>query len=191
MLEKGTSRQLTDNLRAEQPAATRGGGKIVFIQNEAGMNRLALLTPTEDKPATHAQVLFTSGFQQRLSNPEFLNENEILFVLRNRSGQERLYVYNLKSSKARLWSNELNSAQNPRVTEAGVLVSDDGTHVRNFYLLNGKAKPVTNTLTEIVTADYDPQRKELLVSELGGDGPKLRSPASRGDDAGKDYAAHF
>ncbi len=57
-------------------------------------------------------------------------------------------------------------------------MSDDSTHVRNVYLVKaGNTKPiaVSNTLTAVSTFDFDPERNELLFSELSSSGRTLQS----------------
>jgi hypothetical protein len=89
-LESGKSEALTHGLRAEQPAPSPSGDKIAFIGNDGGRNHLMLL-PIGGAP----QALAHSSLQQRLSSPEFLNDKEIVFSMRVRSVQEKLYVYSL------------------------------------------------------------------------------------------------
>ncbi|HMN68735.1 MAG TPA: hypothetical protein PKC28_09390, partial [Bdellovibrionales bacterium] len=78
--------------------------------------------------------------------------------------------------KSRVWHSGLTSAQNPRATPEGVFVTDARTNARNVYLIkNGTAKPVSNTLTDIETFDFDPGRREIVVSELSADGRRLKA----------------
>jgi hypothetical protein len=167
--------RITQDQRAQDPSPSPDAHSVVFVQNDGGYNRLMLLALNSSQAP---RVLLQGSFEQRLSGPEYLNANEILYVRHERSGKEQIFVYNLQSQKSKLWNSHLSAAQNLRVTSKGVLVSDSGTHVRNIYLAqNGGAAPiaVTNTLTHIETADYDPLRKELLISELSGDGRILKS----------------
>lgn len=170
--------RLTRELRAQEPTTSPSGDKVAFIINDGGRNHLALLN-LENFAARRAPVMLAhSNLQQRLSGPEFINEDEIVFSLRTRSGEERLQVINLKDNKIRLWNSSLKAAQNPRWTTKGLLVSDSRTGVRNIYLAQaGESAPqaLTNTLTHIEFVDFDPQREELLISELTGEGDKLRT----------------
>lgn len=165
-------RRLTMHLRAQEPAPSPKGDKIAFIQNDAGKNRLALL----DMATLKIRPLVNSNLYQRLSWPEFISDNEVIFSVRQKSGVEKLHVVNLQNKKVSLWNDTLQSAQNPRMTSEGVFVSDAKTNARNVYQIkNGQIQARSNTLTDIQGADYDPQRKELIVSELTGEGRRLKS----------------
>lgn len=176
-LGSGRVTRLTRGARAQEPAPSPSGKEIVFIQNDGGKNRLARLALNGDSPVDGAiRPLINGNLSQRLSGPEFLNEQEILFVVRRRSGLEQAHVFNLSTRKITPWSERLKAAQNPRRTAAGVLITDASTGVRNAYRAqDGRIEAVSNTLTDIAAADYDPQRRELIVSELGGDGRRLRA----------------
>lgn len=167
------SKRLTTGLRAGEPAVSPSGNKIAFIQADAGKNNLALF----NRQSGEITTLVAGQWNQRLSAPEFLNENEILFVLRNREGTEKIYLYNAQEKTTSPWLSSLANTQGLRKTAAGFLVTDASTQVRNAYLIdnNGKAKAVTNTLTDVIAADYDPQRKEIIFSELTAGGRRLQA----------------
>jgi hypothetical protein len=166
--------RLTNGERAQEPCPSPSGKFVAYIQNDGGKNRLNLLNLE-----THeSRVLVRGNFNQRLSWPEFLSEDKILFVARQRAGTEKLHLYDVKSGKTTVWNNELGAAQNPRLTPLGVLVTDGSKRVRNVYLAKPDgATAVSNTLTDIQTVDYDHQRKELLVGELTSEGRRLRGIA--------------
>lgn len=177
-LEKDQTIRLTKRMRAEQPSPSPRGNKIVFIKNDGGRNHLALLE-LDGTAVKKVRYLAHANLQQRLSGPEFINEEEIVFALRQRGAGEKLYVMSLKDRKIKPWAQSpLTSAQNPRATAKGLLVSDDHTHVRNIYLIpytGGRAQAVTNTLTHVEVADFDPERNELVFSELTPQGNRLMS----------------
>jgi hypothetical protein len=171
-LDKRETKRLTRNLRAQDPSPSPDGQKIAFVQNDGGRDSLAIYDLATGK--TH--TLLIGNLFQRISGPEFLNDGEVLFSLRQRSGVEKLYSYSLNFKKARVWNDQLSSAQNVRVTREGVLVTDASTHARNVWRVhNGRPIALSNTLTDIVNADYDPQRREILVSELSAEGRRLKS----------------
>lgn len=165
--------RLTRDARALDPALSPSGKYIAFIQNDAGKTRLALL----ERETGRIRILLNSRIDQRMSTPGFLSDTEILFVLRNRSGAERLHVYDFQSRITSPWSSPLTSTQNLRKTSAGWMMTDSGTRVRNAYIVHpdGKFEAVTNTLTDVNAADFDPQRKEVLFTELTADGWRLRA----------------
>jgi hypothetical protein len=162
---------LTHGARAQE-AAPGPDGRIVFIQNDGGRNHLALREANGE-----IRQLVNGNLFQRLSGPEFYNRDQILFTVRQRRGEESLYLYDLKTRKAAPWANSsLKNAQALRKTANGYLITDATTGVRNVYWLhNGQAEPVTNTLTDIESADYDPLARKLLISELTAQGARLRT----------------
>lgn len=169
---KDETKRLTYEARAQEASPSPSGDKLVFIQNDGGRNHLCLL----DLASGEVHHLLKGGFNNRLSSPEFLNENEILYVLRVRSGQEKIHVYNLLTKQFHVWNDQLKNSQALRKISNGFLITDAQTNVRNVYWLHDdKTTPVSNTLTNIEAADYDPQRTELVVSELTGNGYRLNS----------------
>ena len=172
-ISSGQMERLTWGQRAGEPASSPSGKFIAFIQSAAGKNSLALL----DRQTGDLQTLVSGKWNQRLSSPEFLSEDEILFIRRNRDGSEKIYLYDRRARMATLWNSSLNDTQSLRKTTAGLLVTDAGTQVRNAYLIekNRTAKAVSHSLTDVMSADYDPQRKEILLSELTGGGRRLHA----------------
>jgi hypothetical protein len=171
-LETGRRERLTTRARAQEPAPSPKATRIAFIQNEGGKNSLMLMEMKDRK----ISPLVRGNFSQRLSWPGFLNEDEILFVVRQKSGSEKLKVVNVNTMKVSAFTEDLNDAQNPQVTAAGVFVTDAKTHVRNVYQVqDGRVKARSNTLTDIQTVDWDPLRQEILFSELTGEGRRLKA----------------
>ena len=168
-------RRLTRGMRAQEAAPSPKGDILAFILNDGGRNHLAMI-PLGVNPVP--VILANSSYQQRFSGPEFINDHDIVFAVRQRSGHESLFVFDLNTHKISTWNTGLKSAQNARFTSKGMLVSDDRTHVRNIYHVEAGSQPgqaLTNTLTHIETSDYDPQRQELIVSELTPKGRRLKS----------------
>ncbi len=171
-LEKQESKRLTQGLRAQEPSPSPNGALIAFIQNDGGRNSLAIL----DTASLKSRTLMKSNLYQRISGPEFVSDEELIFSVRQKSGAEKLYSYNLNLKRSRVFTEQLSSAQNAKNTADGVLVTDASTHARNVWKIqNGQVSALSNTLTEIVAADFDPQRREILVSELTPEGRRLKS----------------
>lgn len=171
-LNKNEKIRLTEQERAQEGAPSPSGQTIAYIQNDGGKNRLNLF----DLNTKKSRTLISGNMNQRLSWPEFLSENQILFAVRQKKGQEQLHVYDLSTKKTRIWNTQLKSAQNPRLTQEGLLVTDASTNARNVYLIkDGQSKAVTNTLTDIQVSDFDPRRKEIVISELTPEGRRLRA----------------
>lgn len=97
--------RLTTRARAQEPSPSPQGDRIAFIQNEGGKNRLAIL----DLESKKIRPLVNGNLYQRLSWPEFLNENEIIFSVRQKSGVEKLHIVNVQTKKVSVWNSDLTS----------------------------------------------------------------------------------
>lgn len=176
-LKLGKIRRLTKGARAQQPAPSPSGREIVFVQNDAGRTHLAKIE-ISDEGLAKPKVLLQGNLNERFAGPEFVSPNEVLFTWRVKTGEERVHRLNLTDGKTEPLAPSLMSAQGLRKTAKGVLVTDDATEVRNVYLLDGsQSHAVTNSRTQIESADYDVQRDELLISETTADGRRLRAQA--------------
>lgn len=164
--------RLTQEARAQEPAPSPNGRLIAFIQSDGGRNHLALY----DVATKKVRPLLHGSYSQRLSGPEFLDERRIAFALRERDGRERLQVFDLQTREIKPLDTPLQNAQNLRRTSRGYLVTDAGTGARNAYLIaGGRTIAVTNTLTDVQDADYDPLTAQIIVSELTADGRRMRA----------------
>lgn len=171
-LKSNEVKRITKGARAQEAAPSPNGQDVAVIQHDAGRNILSLVKLENGE----VRPLLKGGMNQRISGPEFLNAKEILFALRERSGEETLKVYNLETREIKAFNDTLKKAQNPRVTPHGVLAADAATGVRNIYwMADGKTEAVSNTLTAAESADYDSQRKELIYTELTAEGRRLRA----------------
>lgn len=171
-LEKREAKRLTVKARAQEPTVSPDGQLVVFVQNDGGRNSLALYEMATGK----TRVLVKGNLYQRLSWPEFISNEEVIFSLRQKSGAEKLFSYSLSAKKSRVWNETLTSAQNARFTSEGVFVTDASTNARNVWRIQGgKVTAVSNTQTDIANSDFDPQRREVLVSELSSEGRRLKS----------------
>lgn len=162
----GQTTQLTQGLRAKEPSASLDDQKIVFVQSEAGKTRLAILDISSKK----VEILFPAPLQERISYPSFISENEILFLLRNTFGQESLKIYNLQTKKISDHPVQMKGLRFPHLTSQGLLFTSSANGVNNIYL---DKKPITHTLSGYLTADLDPNTKELYVTKISATGPQV------------------
>jgi hypothetical protein len=179
-LKTKTSRQLTRNLRAQDPAISPDGKTIAFIGNRGGKTWLGLW----DRDKKTSKTLFHPGLSIRLNHPEFASDRQILFTGRNPEGKERLYVYDVGDGKIKTLLSQKTELRRPTKTALGVLVADTSSGVENIALVDLQKqtlKPITNTVTEIQSADYDAVNKELIVSRWSGEGRKLVTTAPTDD----------
>ncbi len=162
--------RLTKGERAQEPSPR--GDRIAFIQNDGGRNHLMLL----DLKTGKSEGLVHSSYTQRLSSPEFLDDDTLLFVLRQRSGKEQVMSYSFKTKKTSAWNDKLASVQHLRVLPKGVFLSNADTGVRNAFIVTPtETMAVSNTFSDIQTVDYDAGRNEVLASELTPLGRRLMS----------------
>ena len=90
-LESQKSQRLTQGERAKEPGLSPCGQKVAYIKTRPGGTALYLLQRSDNS----SHKLYKPPLQIRLSQPEFINKNEILFAERSLSGEEKFYIYNL------------------------------------------------------------------------------------------------
>ncbi|MEK7357377.1 MAG: hypothetical protein AAB250_13075, partial [Bdellovibrionota bacterium] len=191
------SKPITKGLRAREPVVSGDGASVVFVQLTAGSTRLVCLPIDGSK---EVQVLYEPPMQTRVSRPEFLETDRLVFSERRDNGTEVLKTLEIETDgvcyKSAGQPKEILSqfapAQFPRKTRDGLYFVSDRTGVANVYLANSgltDAKAVTNTTTRVMNADLDHTTGELIVSNLEAAGlqfitvkpsPKLLSPPTVG-----------
>ena len=172
-LESQKSQRLTKGERAHEPSVSPDGRSVAYIKTRPGGTDLYLL----DLSNNSSHKLYQPPWQVRLSRPEFINKNEILFAQRSLSGKENFYVHNLKDHTRRAVLEKFETVSNPRRTKKGVLFSSSHSGVHNLYLTNpndlSHAEPITNTTTEIINGDLDPIRHQVYFTKLTPWGRKI------------------
>src|SRR5690606_8933130 len=112
------AKRLTRGLRATEPAVSPRGDRIVFRQNYGEGSRLA----TTDRSGKDLKVLHTPPSAHRISNPEFLSDQQVVFTERGLDGIERLYRLSLSSPSdpVELYANFV-PLYSPKSTPRGLL----------------------------------------------------------------------
>lgn len=167
-------KQLTKAQRALQPAYSPDGEKIAFIQIGPATNALAIM----ESDGRDIKILYAPPLQHRLSFPEFINAEEIIFSERDLKGVEHLTILNLARNKYRRVLPEYNPAYHPRKTKAGVVFISEQTGVANAYLADStftKASALTNSTTRVNNADINYNDKKIFFTELTGRGARIAS----------------
>lgn len=174
-IDSKKTRRVTKQGRVQQAFPSKNGELAVAIQNEGGRTHLVQVNL---QSGAITQLLPGSLFD-RYSTPVYTPDGGILFVFRNRQGEERIFTFDASTKKAQAWKSDFKTAQHLRpATEKGWLVTDAKTGVRNAYLMDysgANPRPVTNTRTSVEGAVYDPQRDELIYTELSADGRRLQA----------------
>jgi WD40-like Beta Propeller Repeat len=171
-LKQRKAKRLTNNIRAQDAGVSPSGRRIAFVINEPGRQSLALL----DRFTGDWKNLFRAELSERISTPEFITENEIAFTRRSFKGGEHLYLFNLLDQKTKLYYPKEKELRRPKLTKMGLLVATTGSGVENIALADlssEKLRPLTNTTTEIQTADWDKMAGELIITRYTGKGRKI------------------
>lgn len=179
-IKTGETTRLTKNLRAQDPSVSPDGQKIVFVGNKPGQHWLGLL----DLAHHSTKTLFHPGLSIRLNHPEFIANDQIAFTGRNTQGQERLYVYNLNDGKMKTVVSRKTELRRPTKTPYGLLVADTSSGVENIAVVDvdqQTIQPITNTTTDMQSADYDSRTKELIGVRYTGHGRRLITTAPTND----------
>ncbi|KYG67239.1 hypothetical protein AZI86_09545 [Bdellovibrio bacteriovorus] len=171
-LEKEEIKRLTTGLRGREPAVSADGNKIVFVKLEGGKTHLAELSIANPEKQS---LLFSADWQERISYPIYSDDDTILYSLR-RHGNDELYRFTISSkSNERLFS-EYKDIRFVKNTTEGLLFTSGKSGVLNLYLADKdlkSARPVSNTLTALFTADMDPVRKEIFATQMTEEGPRV------------------
>jgi hypothetical protein len=170
-LKKKETVRLTHQERAREGCYSPNHQEVVFVDIDGAMTSLKIL----NKKSKKTRLLFRPPDFDRVSSPQYLDENTILFVWKNSSGTTTLHSITEGGSPERLLPDFQDVLQ-PTLTSKGLLFNSSQTGIANIYFSKPpfvKAKPITNTETGMWSADLDPESNELLVTESSGTGPKL------------------
>lgn len=172
------AKRLTRGLRAREPVVAPDGRSIVFVRNIPGGTQLAAVKIDGSEPVT----LYEPPISTRLSHPEFLSENEIIFTEKRDGEDEVLKILNLntRDSAPRAVLEQFKPARFPRLTQEGLIFVSTRSGVANLYLADRQlknARAITNSRTRVINGDIDPITGDLLYSQLTGKGAVIfRSP---------------
>ena len=168
--------RLTTRLRGKNPVFDQQGRNILFVQYENATQKLALRTPSGA-----IATLYTAPLFHRISSPQFISENEILFTERDTQGNEVLVIYQMRSGEKRIALADQSPIQNARWTSKGLLFTSSKSGVQHLYMSQRNSKGafqrpqlLVATQTEITQANLDSTRNKIYYSELTGSGYILK-----------------
>lgn len=174
-LVKKEKSQITKNLRAREPSVSPSGQWIAFVHINKGFTELAVV----DHSGAQLRILYTPK-GGRVSRPEFLNSEQIVFSERNLKGQEFLRKIDLVSNQTESLLLDYQPASFARRTKQGLLFVSDRTGVSNVYLAKPdaqgsyrSAQALTNSTTQATTGDLDPLTQDLVFSQMDSTGLQL------------------
>ncbi len=168
------SRQITHGQRAREPAVSEDGKFIYFVQLIPGSTQLARV----DSEGKNLEVVWTPPLGTRLSRPEALGTERVLFLRRDERGQESLVSLDLKSKALTQHLTDLHPIKNLQRTHDGFLISSGKNGLLNLYHSDfqlAQAHPMTNSPSGAVSGTIDPHRQELLLSQFRGQGLMLHA----------------
>jgi hypothetical protein len=167
--------RITRGARAREATISADGKILVFVQNTPGSTRLASVGIDGKNP----KVLYEPPTQTRVSRPEFMSPDTVVFTEKRDDGIEGLRLLRLADAAApESVLTQFKPVHFPRMTTEGLLFVSDRSGVSNLYLADTSlksARPVTNTPTRIMTGELDPATGDLLFSQLTSKGPLLHA----------------
>jgi len=157
--------RLTNGLRAQEAAVDPKTKNIVFVRVQGGLTQLDLLIGPKRK------VLYSSALNVRISHPDFLDSERIVFAERKVNGEESLRIYDLRSNKVSDVLKNYAPARAPKMTSDGLLFLSEKNGVTNLYLADFRldgAVAITNSATQVMGGTID--RNQIYYSQLTGKG---------------------
>lgn len=162
-LDQQKKEQLTFGARARLPVFSPSGQNLCYISTADGKTKLELLNLETKK----SQVLFLTNFKERLTESLFLNENEILFILRTSEGANQLKKITLNTSNITEVETGFTDIQFLRSNADYLYFTSAQSGVSNIYkskMTEGKlihTQPVTHLLTGAFSFDV---KNDLILS---------------------------
>lgn len=164
-------KKLTTGLRAREPSVSPSGKHIVFVKVSSGKTELCLMNIN----GHHHKVLYAPK-EGRISRPTFISNQQIVFSFRDTNGVEILKNFRIKDKKVQHILKDYHGVSFPHFTSKGLLFSSDQSGIPNIYLADNNlkiAQMITNSKTQAITGDLDPNTSELYFSTMTAEGLKV------------------
>jgi hypothetical protein len=179
------TRNLTKAVRAREPDISPDGHLATFIHIEGGITALGITNIRSHKEdedfKNDYQIVFSPPLQHRLSNPVFINNDEILFSWRDTAANQNLYKLNLKNKGAQPQKINLSRLTGLGFADRiqnGILFAANENGTSNVYLADSNFKDVqrlTHAETAAFEATIDNRTQELYVTVITNEGPKTHT----------------
>lgn len=183
-LLSGKAEKITKDARAREPSYSPDGKKIVFVQVEAGQTHLAIF----DRETKSTHRVFTSPAQGRISFPNWLSPNTLLFSLRT-DGKESALTMNVSAPAAAEDSSErpttevLQAWKDPQfisVEKSRILFTSTKNGVRNLFTAKldfSEIRPVTHSATHVMMSSFDESTQKYYYTEVTDAGFQMKTLA--------------
>lgn len=170
-LKTGEQKKITTDRRARQLAISPDGSKLAFISVANGSTDLALLHLASER----VEFIHTEKLQNRVNGVTFLSETEILFSVRDASGEQFQYIKNRATDTSR--EVQLDSQLRfPIFKNNQLYFVSDKTGVLNIYKTASTktgfsaATAVTNVITGVQSFDVNPKTKTMAYTQITSNG---------------------
>lgn len=164
--------RLTQKLRGREARVSPEEKRVVFVGLEGGKTHLRTLSLQDKTPKT----LLSTGFDERISSPQFLDENRILFSW-SRKGLESLHIYDLSSGQVQTYveSSPRHGQKVRRPLQVGreLYYLSDKNRVFNIYRHGRDANPITHVKTNVIDYAFHPSQDDLFAVVMTAQGPRL------------------
>lgn len=171
-LQTRKSTRLTKGWRAREPAYSPDNNIIAFVQLRGGATDLTIYNLKENT----TRVLYKGELMERVSFPEFLDNNNIIFSSRRLNSKDRLIKLNIESPNPEEVLPQFENARIPKYFEGQLFFTSSINGVHNIYSSSDNLKSAqakTHTLTAINSFSIDPLTKDLWTTTMTADGPQL------------------
>ena len=178
----GKRTQLTHSARAREQTISPSGRAMAFIENTPGGTKLV----SSRLDGSNIRDLYEPALEIRVSRPEFINKDELIFAEKTASGAEIFKVVKLNeapegdislaSGTPREVLKDFAPVHFPRMTSLGLLFVSDKSGIANLYLATRdlkKAHAISNGTTRIMTGELDGATGDLIYGSLDAIGSQL------------------
>lgn len=168
------SHRLTTGQRLREGTVSPDGSQIVAVKLGASQTWIVGM----NKDGENQQILYSPDLLVRVSTPEFLSADEIIFSERGINGVESLRYLHLKTKELKTVLSRLEPIQFAHKTSEGVVFQSIRNGTGNLFLANADltdAAPLTHTKTHIFNGTLDTTTKQVLVSRLTASGGRLET----------------
>jgi hypothetical protein len=175
-LSQGRSEKIENVDRAREPSVSPDSKYIAYTYIDSGRASLGLYDTTTGT----TQFLFKAALNARVSYPQFLDGENILFSYR-KNGKEDLRVFNIKNKTENKFSSTLKQLRFPLVNKNGLFATSSQNGINNIYKIekNDRTRPLSHSETSLFAFDQDLATGDFYVSEMTSEGIKIfRLPAN-------------